>query len=405
MRSPSHTSRRVLIVGGGISGLSTAVRLAQSGLPVTVLEASRIGHGASTRNQGWLYSGGWFALQQPELARMCYESLRRTLLYFPECVEPGHSGMGYLFDRPDTPVDEWAAAWKKAGIPVHELPRSWLKDRFAESAAPEVRQAFLLPDRSIRSDLLLYRLAEEAENAGAEVRTATPVSALIRNGDCVEGLVTGTGETIPARLVILAGNASGLTLLPWPDHTEPGAQSEHELVALKTHLVAVRPEADSWPFCVVDADGFNHLPHGSTSVFGTGRWFFVADGRDEGVMPGEIDRLWERIGHYMPGLDRRRREIVEWAGTTVQAMHVEQVEPGRIPWPTVIDHEQELPATHNLISLFPGRASLWAELAEAARKTVLEKVEGPSHRVASPPWTFPSAGESGCHPPSPVGSK
>ena len=56
-----HTSSRIVIVGGGISGLSIAARLAQAGMPVTLLEASHLGFGASTRNQGWLFSGAWFA--------------------------------------------------------------------------------------------------------------------------------------------------------------------------------------------------------------------------------------------------------------------------------------------------------------------------------------------------------
>jgi len=54
MATSSHHANRVVIVGGGVAGLSIAVRLAQSGLPVTVLEASKLGHEASTRNQGWL---------------------------------------------------------------------------------------------------------------------------------------------------------------------------------------------------------------------------------------------------------------------------------------------------------------------------------------------------------------
>jgi glycine/D-amino acid oxidase-like deaminating enzyme len=47
-----HRSQRIVIVGGGVAGLAIAARLAQAGLPVTVLEASRLGQGATTRNQG-----------------------------------------------------------------------------------------------------------------------------------------------------------------------------------------------------------------------------------------------------------------------------------------------------------------------------------------------------------------
>jgi len=68
-----HPHHRVVIVGGGISGLSIAVRLSQFGLSVTVLESGYLGDGTSSRNQGWLYSGAWFAPQQPSLARACHE--------------------------------------------------------------------------------------------------------------------------------------------------------------------------------------------------------------------------------------------------------------------------------------------------------------------------------------------
>ena len=68
MSKLSSTSERIVIVGGGFAGLSAAARLAQAGLPVTVLEASKLGYAASTVNQGWLHSGAWFARTHPELA-------------------------------------------------------------------------------------------------------------------------------------------------------------------------------------------------------------------------------------------------------------------------------------------------------------------------------------------------
>ncbi|WP_408895823.1 NAD(P)/FAD-dependent oxidoreductase [Nocardioides sp. R1-1] len=45
---------RVAVVGGGISGMSTALRLAQRGQDVVLLEAEFCGHGASSRNAGQL---------------------------------------------------------------------------------------------------------------------------------------------------------------------------------------------------------------------------------------------------------------------------------------------------------------------------------------------------------------
>src|SRR5262245_16739050 len=46
------TSCDVAVIGGGFSGLSTALHLRQAGVDVTVLEAVDVGFGASGRNNG-----------------------------------------------------------------------------------------------------------------------------------------------------------------------------------------------------------------------------------------------------------------------------------------------------------------------------------------------------------------
>ena len=47
----------VCVIGGGFSGINTALELAQAGLSVVLLEARRIGWGASGRNGGQLLRG------------------------------------------------------------------------------------------------------------------------------------------------------------------------------------------------------------------------------------------------------------------------------------------------------------------------------------------------------------
>ncbi|HVY20716.1 MAG TPA: FAD-binding oxidoreductase [Bauldia sp.] len=51
------TRADVVIVGGGYTGLSAALHLAEAGVDVVVLEAERVGWGASGRNGGQLHSG------------------------------------------------------------------------------------------------------------------------------------------------------------------------------------------------------------------------------------------------------------------------------------------------------------------------------------------------------------
>ena len=387
MSAPHHHTNRVVIVGGGVAGLSIAVRLAQSGVSVTVLESSKLGQEASTRNQGWLYSGAWFAPQRMDLAQMCYESYEHTLRFCPEALEPHCGPMVYLTQDADTDVDLWMNAWEGAGIPYSPLTSEKLFERFPHLAIAQAAEAFELPDRAIRPPILLKRLAQVAELAGAEIRTQAPVTQLHISDDQVTGVEVAQSETLHARLVILAGNAVGSFLLPRYGAGRPaGSQLAMALVAQKSHLIAVRPGICEHPLCVMDLDGFNHVPHPPVSVFGSNRWIPVADGSNAQPDPAEIDYIWSQVGRLFPDVTRDNRQSIEWAGTTVQAMYIDQVEPGRAPLPTVIDHSREAPAVENLISVFAGRATLWPHLAEMTCKVVLKKLESQKSPAAAPPW-------------------
>ncbi len=59
LRRPLEGDRAVdaCVVGGGFTGLSAALALAEQGCSVVVLEAERVGHGASGRSGGQLWSG------------------------------------------------------------------------------------------------------------------------------------------------------------------------------------------------------------------------------------------------------------------------------------------------------------------------------------------------------------
>lgn len=49
----------VVIVGGGFTGLSTALHLAKDGMAVLLLEADELGYGGSGRNVGLVNAGVW----------------------------------------------------------------------------------------------------------------------------------------------------------------------------------------------------------------------------------------------------------------------------------------------------------------------------------------------------------
>ncbi|PZW42908.1 FAD-binding oxidoreductase [Pseudomonas sp. URMO17WK12:I2] len=76
----------VCIVGGGFSGLNTAIELAQKGLSVVLVEAHRIGWGASGRNGGQLIRGVGHGVEQFE-AVIGKEGVRELKLMGLEAVE------------------------------------------------------------------------------------------------------------------------------------------------------------------------------------------------------------------------------------------------------------------------------------------------------------------------------
>ena len=385
MNKQQTTTQRVVIVGGGIAGLSAAVRLAQAGLPVTLLEASQLGGAASTRNQGWLHSGGIYAIDSPEYARICYASLGETLKFCPGCLEPQIEPMAYLFSHGETLVKSWTDAWTDAGIPWIDLPLEKVFAALPGLERSRIQHAFQLPDRSFRPDVLLAELAATAANAGVEIRTGTPVKRLHRQAEQIEGVITATGEEIAARMVILAGGSSGFQLFSEFHPPLAGSQHEVELVPLKAHLVAFQPEVGRLPFCIADAGGFNHLPHPPASVFGSGRWEQVTR-LDDHADAKQVESLRTLVHEFFRDLPVNAGSAIAWAGTMMQALKFDQIQPGQALWPAVIDHARHAPNVQNLISIFSGRATLWSHLAEQTRQIVLAKLETTPSSTAHPPW-------------------
>lgn len=384
----NEISDRIVIVGGGFAGLAVAARLAQEHLPVTLLEAAKLGFHASSRNQGWLHSGAWFAPREVEFAQRCYESLERTMHFCPECLEPGHSGMLFFASQPDFDVEPWTSAWASAGIPFREATAAAVADHLPAIDRSLVHHAFILPDRGMRPTTLLQKLADTAVESGVEIHTGTRVTGLLIEDEAVVGVRTTRGDELKASLVILATGA-GAELWGQTTSDDAGAQERYRRVALQAHLVASTPRFGDWPFAVLDGHGFNHIPHLSrdeqTSVFGVDRWLVVAP-TDSHADPAEFELIQGEMERFLTGFSAAGAELRQWRGITVQAMDVDQIEPGRVPRPTVIDHAKEHPQLLNLLSVYPGRATLWVDLAEQARQMVLERFERSTAVVERPPW-------------------
>ncbi|THK34473.1 FAD-binding oxidoreductase [Ensifer sp. MPMI2T] len=222
----------VAIIGGGFTGLSTALHLAEKGVKATVVEARMIGFGGSGRNVGLVNAGMWV---KPDdlVATLGADAGNRLLkelgdgpsLVYDlvakhgmqcEAVRNGtlHMAVGAegLKDIKDREVQ-----WKKRGASVELLSA----DRTHTLSGAEGFVGALLDRRAGTIQPLAYArgLARAALAAGATIFTDTPLLAAERQGDLWK-LKAGQGS-ITARHVILATNAYGELVpdAPWKAHT------------------------------------------------------------------------------------------------------------------------------------------------------------------------------------------
>ncbi len=240
----------VAIVGGGFTGLSAALHLAEMGVKAAVIEAYMIGYGGSGRNVGLVNAGMWV---KPDdlIATLGVEAGGRLLNELgdgPSLVydlvarhgmqcEAVRNGTLHMAVGPEglKEITEREAQWKKRGAPVEALPA----DKAHALSGAEGFAGALLDRRAGTIQPLAYArgLARAALAAGAEIFTETPLLAAERKGDLWK-LTAGRGS-LTARHVIVATNAYGALVdnVPWTAQTQ-------ELTILPYFQFATNPLPD-----------------------------------------------------------------------------------------------------------------------------------------------------------------
>jgi hypothetical protein len=131
-----NTTCQVAIIGGGYTGLSTALHLAEAGIDCVVLEARDIGFGGSGRNVGLVNAGMW--MRPDDIIETAGEKVGGRLVselgngpaYVFELIakhaiecEAVRNGTLHLAvgDAGVKEVETRAAQWHKRGAPVEAL--------------------------------------------------------------------------------------------------------------------------------------------------------------------------------------------------------------------------------------------------------------------------------------------
>ena len=285
----------VIAVGGGFTGLSTALHCAESGLSAQVLEANHIGYGGSGRNVGLVNAALWLP---PAKVR---ERLGET--YGPRFVKRFGDGPRVVFDLIEKHQIRCEATKTGTVHAAHALAGfEDLKDRHAEwqrlgepvdlIGADEV--ADLVGSKSFYGGLLDHRagtinpmgfcrgLGRAALGAGAQISNGVRVTGLHRENDMWR-VQTDQG-TNWAKHVVLGTNA-------YSDDLWPGLKNVFTMIHyLQFATAPMGPEAA-------------HILPGGQGLWDTGRIMFNyrRDAHDR-LLIGTMGRIF---GDKDRGLTRR----------------------------------------------------------------------------------------------------
>ncbi len=221
----------VAIIGGGFTGLSAALHLAEAGVDVALLEGREIGHGGSGRNVGLVNAGMWLRPDDvvSTLGATIGNRLLRELGEGPaliyrlvekhtmdcEAVRAGtlHMAVG---QKGALEIAIRAAQWQKRGSPVELLNA----DAAKRLTGAEGFTGALLDRRAGTIQPLAYAhgLAGAAMKSGAKLFTDSPVISASRIGTDWR-LITKRGE-VRAKKIIMAGNdyATPIAGVGWHGH-------------------------------------------------------------------------------------------------------------------------------------------------------------------------------------------
>ncbi len=197
----------VVVVGGGIIGVCTALFLAEKGVSVALCEKGRIGAEQSSRNWGWCRTMGRDAAELP----LAIESLR---LWHGMNARTGRetgfrqAGIAYLCATEDEIAAQrrWLDQAGQYQVEAR-LVRGAALDALFPGAAIPLAGALLTPgDSRAEPALAAPAIAEAARAAGAAILTGCAVRGLETEAGRVAGVATERGR-IACQAVVLAGGA------------------------------------------------------------------------------------------------------------------------------------------------------------------------------------------------------
>ena len=405
----------VLVIGGGIYGLTIAYDAAQRGLSVALVERDDFGSATSFNHLRTIH-GGLRYLQSLDLRRM-RESVveRRTFARIaPRFVTPLAFALPTHASLTRNPVamsaalaiDAVFASDRNAGVdPSRRLPAGRVIGgeecrALFEGAIPSASSAAVWYDYAIvNADRLTLAFAKAAAQHGAVLANYTTATAISADGTRVRGVTARdnlTGQTlqISARSIV---NAAG----PWAAGLLNGIGLSIRWPLLKAmNLITARPPHNT--ALVAPTRGGRALvllPSGGRMLIGTSESAAEQGPDDHYAREDEIDAFVSEVNETFPSLQLKADEVTLVHRGIVPA----QSRNGRLSLlghSRIIDHTQSgLP---NLFSIVGVKYTTARAVAERAVDQLVVKLRHARAPCRTAKVTLPGAGLDEREPGDPV---
>lgn len=195
---------RVIVVGGGITGTSTAYELSKQGVEVTLLERGEL----HAMGSGWTLAGVRQSGRHPAELPLAREAIRRWETLGEELdadVEyRQHGNLRLAFNEEQATIIRQVVA---DGV-ANGIAMEYLDHAATRAIAPEVTEtvygaSFCPTDGHANNKKAVQAYARAAQQLGATIKTGVDVLHLVTEGDRITGVKTAAG-TYSADVVVLA---------------------------------------------------------------------------------------------------------------------------------------------------------------------------------------------------------
>ena len=230
------TAASVVVIGGGVVGLSTAYQLARSGVPdVVLVERGELGSGSTCRAAGGVRAQFSDAVNI-ELGHRSLKTFERFRDELGQEIDLHQVGYLFLLDRP-----EHVEAFESNVALQNELGvRSRMIDvAEAKRLSPLISTDGLLAaswsptDGHCTPESVVLGYASAARRAGARLVRGATVTAIERDGHTITSVVTDRGTVRTEAVVCAAG--------PWSREIGEMAGVDLPVVPLRRQILTTEP--------------------------------------------------------------------------------------------------------------------------------------------------------------------